>query len=116
MHGSPNFSVRWRTELTDCGRYRSGSSLRYILVGRCGRTLLLQMTPMEETFNDAIELAQRLERSDLSVYWGGYLTGLMRAFFGRQAVNNSQHGVMSDPSKVGEAALGYRDGYRKLAA
>ncbi len=73
------------------------------------------MTPMEETFNDAIELAQRLERSDQSVYWGGYLTGLMRAFFGRQAVNNSQHGVMSDPSKVGDAALGYRDGYRKLA-
>jgi hypothetical protein len=85
------------------------------LLASAGRVLVLQMTPMEETFNDAIEVAQRLERSDQSVYWGGYLTGLMRAFFGRQAVNNNQHGVLSDPSKVGDAALGYRDGFRKLA-
>lgn len=76
---------------------------------------MLHMTPMETIFNDAIELATRMRRSDQAVYWDGYLAGLMRAFFGRQAVSNSQHGVMSDPSKTGGAALGYRDGYHKLA-
>jgi hypothetical protein len=82
----------------------------------CGRkTLGLHMTPVEEIFNDAMELAQRAEHSDQSVYWGGYLTGLMRAFFGWRAVSNSQHGVLSDPDIVGDVALGYRDGYHKLA-
>ena len=76
---------------------------------------MLHMTPMEVIFSDGIELARRMGHSDQAIYWDGYLAGLMRAFFGRQAVRNSQHETLSDPNKTGGAAAGYRDGYRKLA-
>ena len=69
----------------------------------------------EKIFNDEIEHAQRMAGGQQQGYWHGYLTGLMRAFFGSQAVSDHLHSALLSAIKGEDTALGYSDGYHKLA-
>ena len=69
----------------------------------------------EEIFNDEIERAQRMGGGVQPGYWNGYLTGLMRAFFGSEAVSDHLDSALLAAIKGEDTAAGYRDGYHKLA-
>ena len=73
------------------------------------------MTLEEEIFNDEIERAQRMGGGVQHGYWNGYLTGLMRAFFGSEAVSDHLDSALLAAIKGEDTAAGYRDGYHKLA-
>jgi hypothetical protein len=74
----------------------------------------MNMTPLEMRFNDGIELANKMRSGGRPKYWGGYMAGMMRAFFGARAVHESQHAAWLQIDSVGDEALGYRDGYHQL--
>ncbi len=69
----------------------------------------------EEIFNDEIERAQRMGGGVQHGYWNGYLTGLMRAFFGSEAVSDHLDSALLAAIKGEDTAAGYRDGYHKIA-
>ena len=73
------------------------------------------MTPIDESFNDEMEHAARMRKVDVEAYWIGYAAGLMRARFGRVAVDDGQHDAWSHNGAPDDQARGYRDGCGKLA-
>ena len=102
QNGQPAVAIVWPFRCEISWRYRTEQA---------GRPMTLE----EEIFNDESERAQRMGRGVQHGYWDGYLTGLMRAFFGSEAVSDHLDSALLAGIKGEDTAAGYRDGYHKLA-
>lgn len=69
------------------------------------------MTTLEICFNNEMELAHRMRRTDHD-YWAGYSIGLLNGYFQSRVIPPALHAWLLAQPDLNTKARGYRAGFR----
>lgn len=69
------------------------------------------MTTLEMCFNNEMELAHRMRRTNHD-YWAGYSIGLLNAYFENRVIPPALHAWLLAQPEPNTKARGYRAGFR----